>query len=140
MNEIEQSPQVSCVSAFLRPRLKENRSPVSGRVPVRQHLADPPPVAMPPVVRQPLLGRGPFREVRVVEERLRRPVTSILPTVPVSRVLPPLVELFGRLLLVHPSSSVSDKELGSSAPLRLQRLYDSKRSVLSVSTKRPIIC
>src|SRR5918994_3436132 len=104
MNEAELSPEVSCVSAFLLPRLKENRSPVSGRVPVRQHLADPPPVAMPPVVGEPLLVSGPFREVRVLEEQLRRPETAIPPTVPVSWVLPAVLKLLGHLLLAHPSS------------------------------------
>src|ERR687898_260002 len=94
----------ACPSAFLLPRQKENRSPVSGRVPVRQHLADPPPVAMPPVVGQPLLVSGPFREVRVLEEQLRRPETAIPPTVPVSWVLPPVAKLLGYLLLAHPSS------------------------------------
>src|SRR5829696_7623394 len=157
MNEIEQSPQVSCVSAFLRPRLKENRSPVSGRVPVRQHLTDPPPVAMPPVVGQPLLVTGPFREVRVLDEQLRRPETAIPPTVPVSWVLPPVAKLLGPLLLAHLSSpshsflckgqyvcyssrrSPSLKKLDSSTPLRPLRYYGIKRLVLGASTKWAII-
>src|SRR5215210_8906198 len=101
MNEAELSPEVSCVSAFLCPRLKENRSPVSSRVPMRQHLADPPPVAMSPVVGQPLLVTGPFREVRVLQEQLRRPETAIPPTVPISWVLPALAKLLGHLLLAH---------------------------------------
>src|SRR5215213_3917666 len=101
MNEAELSPKVSCVSAFLRPRLKENSSHVSGRVPVRQHLAYPPPVAMPPVVGQPLLVSVPLREVRVLEEQLRRPETAIPPTVPVSWVLPPVAKLLAHLLLAH---------------------------------------
>jgi hypothetical protein len=145
------------VSAFLRPRLKENRSPVSGRVPVRQHLADPLPVAMPPVVGQPLLVTGPFREVRVLEEQLRRPETAIPPTVPVSWVLPPVAKLLAHLLLAHPSSpshsflcigqcvcyssrrSPSLKKLDSSAPLRPLRYYGIKRLVLGASTKWAII-
>src|SRR5215217_3494521 len=136
MNKAELSPESSCVSAFLRPRLKENRSPVSGRVPVRQHLTDPPPVAMPPVVGQPLLVTGPFREVRVLDEQLRLPETAIPPTVPVSWVLPPVAKLLGPLLLAHLSSpshsflckgqyvcyssrrSPSLKKLDSSTPLR----------------------
>jgi hypothetical protein len=156
MNEAELSPQVSCVSAFLRPRLKENRSPVSGRVPVRKHLADPLPVAMPPVVGQPLLVTGPFREVRVLEEQLSRPETAIPPTVPVSWVLPSVAKLLGHLLLAHPSSpshsfpcigqcvcysrrSPSLKKLDTSAPLRPQRYYGIKRLVLGASTKWAII-
>src|SRR5215210_6708906 len=157
MNEAELSPEASCVSAFLRPRLKENRSPVSGRVPVRQHLADSPPVAMSPVVGQPLLVSGSFREVRVLEEQLRRPETAIPPTVPVSWVLPPLAKLLGPLLLAHPFSpshsfqckgqcvcyssrrSPSLKKLDSSAPLRPQRYYGIKCLVLGASTKWAII-
>src|SRR5918993_704553 len=163
MNEAELSPQVSCVSAFLRPRLKENRSPVSGRVPVRQHLADPLPVAMPPVVGQPLLVTSPLREVRVLEEQLPRSETAIPPTVPVSWVLPPLAKLLGHLLLAHPLSPYhsflcigqyvcyssrrspslkkppSLKKLDSSAPLRPLRYYGIKCLVLGASTKWAII-
>src|SRR5215211_3216053 len=163
MNEAELSPEVSCVSAFLCPRLKENRSPVSGRVTVRLHLADPTPVAMSPVVGQSLLVSGPFREVRVLEEQLRRPETAIPPTVPVSWVLPPVAKLLGPLLLAHPSSPSpsflcigqyvcyssrrspslkkppSLKKLDSSAPLRPPRYYGIKRLVLGASPKWAII-
>ena len=121
------------------------------------HLADPPPVAMPPVVRQPLLGTGPFREVRVLEEQLPHPETALPLTLPVSRVLPPVAKLLGHLLLAHPSSlshsflclgqcvcysshrSPCLKKLGSSAPLRPKRYYDIKRLVLVASTKWSII-
>jgi hypothetical protein len=124
---------------------------------VRQHLADPPPVAMPPVVGQPLLVIGPFREIRVREEQLRRPETAILPTVSVSWVLPPLAKLLDRLLLAHPSSlspycpcvgqcvsytshrSASLKKRESSAPLRPQRHYGIKRPILGASTEWPIL-
>jgi hypothetical protein len=129
----------------------------SGRLPVLQHLADPPPVAMPPIVGQPLLMTVPFREVRVLEEQLRRPETSIPPTVPVSWVLPPLAKLLAHLLLAHPSSlshsflcigrcvcyssrsSPSLKKRDSSAPPRLQRYYGIKRPVLGASAKWAII-
>ncbi len=53
-------------------------SAVSGRLPVRQPLADPPPVAMAPVVRQPLPMSRPSREVRVRDERPPRFETAIL--------------------------------------------------------------
>ena len=112
---------------------------------------------MPPVVGQPLLETGPFREVRVLDEQLRRPETAILPTVPVSWVLPPVAKLLGPLLLAHPSSpshtflckgqyvcysarrSPSLKKLDSSAPLRPLRYYGIKRLVLGASTKWAII-
>src|SRR5918997_2059291 len=81
-------------------RRKENRRPVSGGVPVRQHLSDPPPVAVAPVVRQPLIVARPSREVRVFEERLRRPETALLPTVPVGRLLPSDDKLPDFLLLL----------------------------------------
>src|SRR5215203_1126435 len=112
---------------------------------------------MPPVVGQPLLVTGPFREVRVLKEQPRRPETAIPPTVPVSRVLPPVAKILGHLLLTHPSPpshsflsigqcvcyssrhSPSLKKLDSSAPLRPQRYYGIERLVLGASTKWAII-
>src|SRR5215218_2652915 len=111
---------------------------------------------MPPVVGQPLLVSGPFREVRVLEEQLRRLETAISPTVPVSWVLPPVAKILGHLLLAHPSSlspsflcigqcacyssrrSPPLKKLSSSAPLRPQRHQGSKHVVLVASSIRPI--
>ena len=58
----------------------------------------PPPFAVAPVVRQPLGVALPSREVRVLEECLYQPEPAILPTDPVSRVLPPVAKLLNHLL------------------------------------------
>ena len=112
---------------------------------------------MPPVIGQPLLVTGPFREVRVLEEQLRRSEAAIPPTVPVSWVLPPFAKLLGHLILTQRSSlsryflcigqcvcyysrrSPSLKKLYTSAPPRPQRYYSIKCPVLGASAKWAII-
>src|SRR5215203_1414177 len=79
----------------------KNRSPVSGRVPVHQHLADPPPVAVPPIVGEPVREICPHSEAVVVREGLYLPETSILPATPVGRTLAACPHLPGGSFLDH---------------------------------------